>query len=197
MVDVQRGNPVLDACAAPGSKATQMSRWNRPGKVFALERRRARLKLLASKAGQSRCDNLLPVGADAEQLPFRNRFDRILLDAPCSSLGTLARNPDIKWRLMEERLPILADHQYRLLSSCAGVLVPGGRIVYSTCSTEPEENDEVVERFLGTHPAFSIAAPTPSFPEAARYLLDEQGMLRTLPERDEMDGYFAVALLRE
>jgi 16S rRNA (cytosine967-C5)-methyltransferase len=197
MLDVQRGVRVLDACAAPGSKATQMSRWSHPGKVIALERRLPRIELLASIAKQWRCDNLLPVGGDAGELPFRSPFHRILLDAPCSSLGTLARNPDIKWRLNEENLRDLADEQYRILSACAGLLAPGGHIVYSTCSTEPEENEEVVERFLSSHPGFSIAAPPPSFPEAARRLLDERGILRTLPERDAMDGYFAVALHRK
>jgi 16S rRNA (cytosine967-C5)-methyltransferase len=174
-----------------------MSRWSHPGKVYALELRPARIDLLASIAEQWKCDNLLPVGADAKALPFRTAFRRILLDAPCSSLGTVARNPDVKWRLKEDDLPRYRDRQYGLLSSCAEFLAPGGRIVYSTCSTEPEENEAVVERFLGSHPRFSLAARPTSFPDAALELLDERGILRTFPERDGMDGYFAVALQRD
>jgi 16S rRNA (cytosine967-C5)-methyltransferase len=194
---VQKGEQVLDACAAPGSKSTEMSHWCRPGMVIAVERRRRRLELMASLAKRSKCGNVIPVGADAEALPFRSPFRRILLDAPCSGLGTLARNPDIKWRLEEKDLVEYAEQQYRLLSSCAGLLAPGGRLVYSTCSTEREENEEVIHRFLRSHPGLSAVKTPESVPEGALRLLDEQGMLRTFPERDAMDGYFAVALERK
>jgi 16S rRNA (cytosine967-C5)-methyltransferase len=194
LLSVQKGDRVLDACAAPGSKATEISHWCRPGMVIALERRRRRLELMISLAKRSKCDNLIPVGADAEAPPFRVPFRRILLDAPCSSLGTLARNPDIKWRLSEKNLAEHAERQYRLLSSCTGLLAPGGRLVYSTCSTEREENEEVIQRFLLAHSGFFVANTHESVPESARHLIDKQGMLTTLPERDGMDGYFAVAL---
>jgi 16S rRNA (cytosine967-C5)-methyltransferase len=196
LLSVQKGERVLDACAAPGSKATEMSHWCRPGIVIGLERRRRRLELMTATARRLKCDNVLPVGADAEDPPFRVPFRRILLDAPCSSLGTLARNPDIKWRLSEKDLAEYAEQQVRLLSSCSGLLAPGGRLVYSTCSTEREENEDVIQRFLRTHSGFFVAKRHESLPEGARHLIDEQGMLRTHPERDAMDGYFAVALER-
>jgi 16S rRNA (cytosine967-C5)-methyltransferase len=152
---------------------------------------------MAALARRLNCDNLVPVGGDSESLPFRSSFSRILLDAPCSSLGTLARNPDVKWRLQEADLGEHASRQYRLLESCASLLAPEGRLVYATCSTEPEENEEVIKKFLHRHDEFHIAPVPESFPEGARRLIGERGELRTLPERDQMDGYYAVALSRK
>jgi 16S rRNA (cytosine967-C5)-methyltransferase len=129
-------------------------------------------------------------------LPFHNSFERILLDAPCSSLGTLARNPDIKWRLQEKDLGSHAATQGQLLASCAAQLAPGGRLVYATCSTEPEENEEVIEKFLSGHTGFSAANPPQTFPTGARHLIGPDQALRTEPGRDDVDGYYAIALTR-
>ena len=194
LLRIPTGDPILDACAAPGGKATEMSHWSHPRPVIALERRPRRLALLRSLAKHLGCDNLLPVGADAGRMPFRKPFRSIFLDVPCSSLGTLARNPDIKWRLREKDLAVHSVNQRHLLASCAGILAPGGQMVYATCSTEPEENEEVVSDFLEHHPHFRITTPPPSFPEAARKLISHDGALRTHPERDGMDGYYAAIL---
>jgi 16S rRNA (cytosine967-C5)-methyltransferase len=196
MLGPRAGNDVLDACAAPGSKATQMSRWCAPGSVIAIERRPRRLKLLADVSKRLGTRNLRPLGADAMQLPFRKKFKYILLDAPCSSLGTLARNPDIKWKLRESDFEALSQKQFQLLQSCSMALEQGGRLVYATCSTEPEENEALIGRFISEQPEFRIASPPQSFPAEAKKLLDADGTLRICPERDEMDGYYAVALER-
>lgn len=102
LLAVRPGDRVLDACAAPGAKATELARWTEPGLVIALERRPRRLELMAALARRLNCQNLIPLGGDAGALPLRGSFRTILLDAPCSSLGTLARNPDIKWRVREK-----------------------------------------------------------------------------------------------
>lgn len=194
LLDLKTGDRVLDACAAPGAKATEMAHWNHPGSVIALEYRPRRLAVMATLSKRFGCGNLLPVGGDAAKLPFHKTFSHILLDAPCSSLGTLARNPDIKWRLGEKDLGVHAKEQARLLESCADLLALGGKLVYSTCSTEPEENEDVIRHFLNRHRGFRTAAPPPSFPRQARGLLSGDGALITRPERDEMDGYYAVVL---
>jgi 16S rRNA (cytosine967-C5)-methyltransferase len=196
LLDANPGDRVLDACAAPGAKATEIARWIRPGLLIALDKRPQRLSLMSALARRLGSRNVAAAGADAGALPFRRPFARILLDAPCSSLGTLARNPDIKWRLREEDLGTHAETQGRLLESCAGLLAPGGRLVYATCSTEPEENEDVVTHFLSHHPEFELVPPAETFPEGARRLLEPDGTLRIRPERDEMDGYFGAILRR-
>ncbi len=197
MLGPKAGDDVLDACAAPGAKATELSRWCVPGSVIAVERRLARLTLMSELAKHLGCSNLRPVGGDAAQLPFRATFKHIILDAPCSSLGTLARNPDIKWRIQESDLVDLSKIQYQLLESCCQLLDREGRLVYATCSTEHEENEDLIAEFLEQHPEFRIASPPSSFPAEARKLLDDEGALRIYPERDHMDGYYAVALERK
>jgi 16S rRNA (cytosine967-C5)-methyltransferase len=149
---------------------------------------------MAALARRLGCRNLVPLGGDAGALPFRGAFRTILLDAPCSSLGTLARNPDIKWRVREKDLADFASRQVRLLTACAEILERGGRLVYSTCSTEPEENQRVIERFLEKHEGFRIAPSPESFPREARALVNDSHFLMILPERDQMDGYFAAVL---
>jgi len=196
LLDASSGERVLDACAAPGAKATEIAPWIRPGMVFALDERPKRLSLMVSLARRLGSGNVLPVAADSRALPFHKPFSRILLDAPCSSLGTLARNPDIKWRLREHELATHAARQHDLLSASAALLSPGGRLVYATCSSEPEENEEVLARFLSRNRDFAIDAPGPAFPAAAQRLLRPDGSLRTDPGRDEVDGYYAVVLTR-
>lgn len=198
LLGIQPGDRVLDACAAPGAKATEMAAWCSPGIVIALERRLRRVFLMASLARRFGRENVLPVAADAAEPPLETRttFCGILLDAPCSNLGTLARNPDIKWRMRESDLAGFGTGQLRLLESCSRHLAARGRLVYATCSTEPEENDDVIATFLQDHPELHICPPPPSFPDEARRFIDDRGVLRIFPERDGMDGYFAVILER-
>jgi len=134
--------------------------------------------------------------ANAEHsLPFRPVFTRALLDAPCSGLGTLRRDPDVKWRRRETDLGPLADAQLRMLGRTADVLVPGGRLVYSTCSSEPEENEQVIERFL-TARRDVRRSEAPVLPPAVTPLVDESGALRTLPFRDGLEAFYACVLVK-
>ena len=138
----------------------------------------------------------------AEPLPFRASFDRILVDAPCSGTGTLRRHPEIKWRLTPSGVQALAEKQLRLLTSAAEVLSAGGRMVYSTCSLEDEENRAVVKNFLSLRPDFRLlplrddaSRLRPLFHPSAGWILEKE-FLETSPARDGADGFFAAILLK-
>jgi 16S rRNA (cytosine967-C5)-methyltransferase len=191
------GERVLDACAAPGGKTAILAAAAGPaGLVVAGDRRPARIALLRATLARARAGALV-VALDAEAgLPFGPVFDRVLLDAPCSGLGTLRRDPDIKWRLRPEHLPRLATAQAAMLRHAADAVRPGGTLVYATCSSEPDENDEVVDRFLAGAPHFRAepfsAGPAPG----ARETIDDRGRLRTRPFAHGLDAFFAARLVR-
>lgn len=189
LVDVARDAVVLDVCAAPGGKATALAEVAVDGRVIALDRRSRRTALILSLAKRLGLRNVLPVTADGTRLPVTRSFPAILVDAPCSGLGTLRRNPDIKWRVALEDLPRHAELQKMLLRAAAERLAPGGRLVYATCSTEPEENEDVVSAFLAERPGFRL--------QPAPFMTTSDGFFQTTPERDDMDGYFAAILTRE
>ena len=197
MTGVQPGERVFDACASPGGKTTAMAAaMADEGLIVAADVRPRRVRLLAATVARSGASSIQVVRADAAApLPFRRPFDCVLVDAPCSGLGTVRRDPDIKWRRQEEELSRNAEFQGRLLGSLADNVRAGGRLVYATCSSEPEENEEVVERFLAAHPDFSRAVPE-TLPDAVRPLIDPVGSLRTSPARDSLEAFFAAALVK-
>ena len=123
-------------------------------------------------------------------LPLSTRFDKILVDAVCSGTGTLRRNPEIRWRLRADDLARLAGLQHRLLDNAAGLLKPGGTLVYATCSLEPEENDQVVERFLARHPGFRLRLPD----DEGLKPHCRDGFLRLPPPVTQSDGVFAAVM---
>jgi 16S rRNA (cytosine967-C5)-methyltransferase len=133
-----------------------------------------------------------------EGLPFRaDAFDLILVDAPCSGLGTLRREPEIRWRRTEADLARFADRQRRMLHEAAAALRPGGLLIYSTCSSEPEENEAVAAAFLDAHPRFQGVDPRVwPLPPRVDELIDDAGHLRTLPHRHALEAFFAAAFLR-
>jgi 16S rRNA (cytosine967-C5)-methyltransferase len=138
------------------------------------------------------------VAVDAmSPLPFSATFDRVLIDVPCSGLGTLRRDPDLKWSRTEADLPRLAGDARTMLEHAAGAVREGGCLVYATCSSEPEENEAVVTAFLHSHPDFTVERPAAvsAVPDLDR-VIDSAGYLRTLPFRDDVDAFFAAALRR-
>lgn len=192
------GERVLDVCAAPGGKtlilAADMAKpAPAPGSLLvAGDRRPARIRLLAATlraAGVS----VPVVGLDATQpLPFAATFDRVLLDAPCSGLGTLRRDPDLKWLRTPDDLPRLAAVERGMLARTAAVVRPGGQLIYATCSSEPEENLDVVRAFLAVDARFDLAP----FAQQAAGLLSREGCLVTTPPAHGLDAFFAARLVR-
>ena len=195
MTGVRTGERVLDACASPGGKTTAMAAaMSDRGLIVAMDVRARRVRLLADTVRKSGARSIKVVQADASvPTPFATRFDCVLVDAPCTGLGTLRRDPDIKWRRVDGDLSTAADFQVRLLDVLSQSVAAGGRIVYATCSSEPDENDQVVDRFLDIHPEFTVAPPD-EVPDSIRPLIEPSGYLRTLPFRDGLEAFFAVAL---
>jgi 16S rRNA (cytosine967-C5)-methyltransferase len=166
------------------------------GVIVATDVRGRRVELLARTVDASGAHSVQVVRADAERpLPFAPVFDAVLLDAPCSGLGIVRRDPDVKWRRQETDLAPLAAAQRRLLEQTAAVLRPGGRLIYATCSSEPEENDQVVDAFLESRPDFRPGEPA-ALSGAARELVDVTGRFRTLPHRDALEAFFAATLVK-
>lgn len=183
----------LDACAAPGGKATLVGDLvGTGGVVVAGELVPARRRTLAALVARWGVPNVHVVGADGLRPPFHGGFDTVLLDAPCSGLGTLARHPDVRWRVLPEDLPRHAKRQGALLDALAQVVRPGGRLVYATCSSEPEENEDVVARFLERRRDFQVLA-LPAWAEPFR----DGAAVRTHPETHGGDAFYAVVLGRQ
>ena len=196
--DARPGERALDLCAAPGGKTLLLARAIAPGgEIVAADRRQARVALLAERLAAAGTGAPI-VRLDATRpLPLRPVFDLVLLDAPCSGLGTISRDPDVRWARAPADLDTFAATQRTMLREAAAVVRPGGRLVYATCSSEPEENTEVVDGFLGERHDFALRPVTFSA-EVARPsdLVDARGCLRTLPPRHGIDAYFAAVLAR-
>jgi len=206
---VGHGSQVLDCCAAPGGKTAAVADRNPDSEMVAVELHphRARLlqKLLSapSPAGGSGRGIISIVAGDARDLPFARKFDRVLADVPCSGTGTLSRNPEIKWRLTPEDLGDLQARQLAIMQSAMAQVVAGGRVIYSTCSLEQEENEDVVERALAGDLSFRIVDCGTElerlrqngdliFPDSSS--LTRGPYLRTLPGVHPCDGFFAAIL---
>jgi 16S rRNA (cytosine967-C5)-methyltransferase len=194
------GEQVLDLCASPGGKTMVMASdlGLTPGTVaaglVAADHRSARVRLLADTLRSAQVPVHL-VRLDARRpLPFGSTFDAVLVDAPCSGLGTLSRDPDLKWSRSAGQFASLAADQRRMLRAAADAVRPGGRLVYATCSSEPEETSEIVDSFLVEDQRFSLSPMTA--PAVPPQMIDARGCLVTLPPRDGIDAYFAVLLVR-
>lgn len=187
---------VLDLCAAPGGKTVGLAeRAGSGGLVVASDFRPGRIALLRRFLARMQSGRVPIVRLDATApLPFDRVFDCVLVDAPCSGLGALRRDPDIRWRRTPDDLPGLAAAQLAMLCRASETVRPGGRLVYATCSAEPEENEEVVERFRAGHPEYDVLAPDPG-PVTPR-VFDHDGYLRTLPFRDGVEAFFGAVLVR-
>lgn len=203
LLSAQPGHSVLDLCSAPGMKSSLIAEDMRQGIMVVCDRSLRRMRTL-SKLTQTAWTSgvrLFKIVLDAEQpLPLSARFDRVLVDAPCSGTGTLARNPEIKWRLAPEDIPRLAERQARILQQGLTLVRAGGRLVYSTCSLEPEENEAVVAKALETFPGYrkltaeELRAEFPAFAG----LFGDDGAFRTWPgAQQQKDGFFAVVFERD
>jgi 16S rRNA (cytosine967-C5)-methyltransferase len=200
LLGAESGDTVVDCCAAPGSKALQLAEQvGSTGEVIALDLHANRLGLIRRDARRLELSNLRVLQRDATQnfdLRGAQRFRRMLIDAPCSGVGVLRRNPDARWRLAPEDVTRLAELQLALLRSAVRYLDDEGVVVYSVCSVDPAETVGVVKTFLESEPALRQDDAAPWLPEPARELVDEEGALRCFPHHHGCDGFFAVRLVR-
>lgn len=192
------GPLLLDTCASPGGKATAFAEAvGADGRVIACDVRARRMTLLRKTVARTGADNVRLVRADVLQtLPFRAAFDTVVVDAPCSGLGTLRRDPDIKWRRRESELPSLASAQLRMLANAAARVARGGRLVYATCSSEPEENEQVADRFLASTAGFRAIDARTAHPDLPPDLVDARGHFRTAPDRHGLEAFFGAVFER-
>ncbi len=199
LLDPKPEDAILDMCAAPGGKSTHIAQLlNNQGSIFAVDKYDAKIRMLKENAERLGVTNTEFIQDDASnftsELITSRKFDKILLDVPCSGLGVLSKKPDIRWKREIEDIINLSRIQSKLLESASGFVKPGGVIVYSTCTTEPEENMDVVKEFLSAHPEFSID-------NASKYidreLVNDDGCMETFPHRHNIDGAFAARLVRQ
>jgi 16S rRNA (cytosine967-C5)-methyltransferase len=195
LLDPRPGETVADVCAAPGTKTGHIAAlMGDRGRVIAFDRDGPRLSLVRESAARLGLASVETHAGTVETLAprFAEACDRVLVDAPCSNLGVLRRNPDVKWRRTPEDIAAARRHQQDILGAAAGMVRPGGVLVYATCSLEPEENDEVVRGLRDARPEFLVDSPPVAFPIA----LDADGMLRCRPDRHGTDGFTACRLRR-
>jgi 16S rRNA (cytosine967-C5)-methyltransferase len=187
---------IWDACAAPGGKTAIMGKiCGDFGRIIASDLRSERATRMAQFLKNSGLPNAEVLVADArQQAPFRDRFDAVLADVPCSGLGTMRRNPEIKWRFRKKEFADLQSNQKKILHSVSERVRVGGWLLYSTCSTEPEENEQVVRTFLQAYPGFCLQKP--AYPPGIEKWVGRDSMVRTYPGKRLWDGFFAALMMR-
>ena len=196
LVDPQPGEVVADLCAAPGGKSVHLAElMGDGGRVIALDKTGSRLKKVRQNYDRIGITSIELLEGDAREVrTWDGRCDRVLVDAPCSGLGTLNRHADARWRQSPESIEALVVLQGEILASAARWVKPGGRLVYSTCTLHPAENEGVVRSFLAQHPEWAIdrvSESNPVFP-----LVGAEGWIRVVPHQQDMDGFFMVRLKR-
>ncbi|MBU0544680.1 MAG: 16S rRNA (cytosine(967)-C(5))-methyltransferase RsmB [Proteobacteria bacterium] len=201
LLDPRAGDSVLDACAGLGGKTGHIGQlMKNSGKITALDIDKEKLDKLNHEMARLGITNVTTVIEDMENplllKEYYGQFDRILIDAPCSNMGVLRRNPDVKWKLQEKNLVRYKKKQLLFLDNLADLLKPSGIMVYAVCSTEPEENEEVIKEFLIKRPDFGIDKNMLYLPESSGVFLNSSGFIKTYPHLNNMDGFFSVRLAR-
>ena len=192
------GARVLDTCASPGGKTTAIAAaMDGRGLLVACDVRDRRVELLRRTVAASGATNVRVVQANLLQpLPFTAPFDLVFVDAPCSGLGTLRRDPDIRWRRREADLPAFAAAELTMLQHAADAVAPGGRLIYATCSSEPDENEGVADAFLATTPGFTPIDARAASPQLPESVVDARGHLNTQPHLHGLDAFFGAVFER-
>jgi 16S rRNA (cytosine967-C5)-methyltransferase len=201
LVAPKRGEMVVDFCAGAGGKTLLLGAMMRSsGRLYAFDVAEKRLANLKPRLARSGLSNVHPVRIESENdikvKRLAGKLDRVLVDAPCSGLGTLRRNPDLKWRQSPESVAELTQKQAAILTAAARLVKPGGRLVYATCSLLQEENDDIISAFLAAHPDFAALNAAEILSRQGIALGDEDA-LRLLPHVHGSDGFFAVAMERK
>jgi 16S rRNA (cytosine967-C5)-methyltransferase len=201
LVAPRRGEMVADFCAGAGGKSLALGALMRnTGRLYAFDVSEKRLHNLGQRLKRSGLSNLHSQVITSERDPklkrLAGKFDRVLVDAPCSGLGTLRRNPDLKWRQTPQDIDELTAKQAAILDSAARLVKPGGRLVYATCSLLHEENEAIAETFLANHPEFEATNASEILAQQ-QIPLDTGPYLKLLPQQHGTDGFFAVAMTRK
>jgi 16S rRNA (cytosine967-C5)-methyltransferase len=196
-LDPQPGETILDLCAGTGGKTTHIAAlMGNKGRIVALdnqEKKLESLRVMSIRMGVTCVEPLCRDGRESPAADLLEAFDRVLVDAPCTGLGTLRRNPEIKWRLAPGDIGQAVTRQSELLDGAARYLKKGGRLVYSTCSLLPEENEDNICAFLSRHGEFRHETPTGTIPADC---IEGNGFMKTLPHRHDMDGFFSALLVK-
>ena len=201
ILGARRGEMVVDFCAGAGGKTLALGAFMRnTGRLYAFDVSEKRLSKLKPRMARSGLSNVHPVliahERDAKVKRLAGKIDRVLVDAPCSGLGTLRRNPDVKWRQKPDAIAEMQEKQASILDGAARLLKSGGRLVYATCSLLNEENDMIVEQFLATHPDFELVPMNQVLAEQ-KIPLEMDNYLKLLPHKHHTDGFFAAVLERK
>jgi 16S rRNA (cytosine967-C5)-methyltransferase len=197
LVDPQPGETIVDACAAPGGKTMHLAElMGDRGTVWACDRTPSRLKKLQQNVDRLGLQSIQVQVGDSRNLPhFTGKCERVLIDSPCSGLGTLNRHADARWRQTPDSVQDLSQLQQELLAAAASWTAPQGVIVYSTCTLHPLENESVIQKFLNLHQNWRIDRPEAASPTAP--FVTEAGWIKVLPHQHRMDGFFMVRLKRQ
>ena len=199
LLSPKAGDTVVDLCSAPGGKSTHLAELIKDrGRIYAVELHSHRLRLVEKAAARLGLQSILPVMADGRSVERQDLSEpsAVLVDAPCSGLGVIRRLPEIKWRRREEDLPALQTLQIELLSAAARILPPGGKLLYSVCTGEPEETARVVDAFTSANRQFSLEDLLPLLPKTLRNGLDDSQTVTLWPQRHDLDGFY-MALWRK
>jgi 16S rRNA (cytosine967-C5)-methyltransferase len=199
VVDPAAGDMVIDACAAPGGKATHIALLGGTGcRLIAVDKNERRMEAMRKTVSRLGISNIETIVGDSTRLQdlLSEKAAIIIVDAPCSGLGTLRRNPELKWRRTPEDLDELKRLQISLLCGCSDNLAPGGALVYSVCTFTAEETTGVIEEFLRDRRDFKPADATPYLPEALRDSADGDGFIQIMPHKHGMEGMFIARLER-
>jgi 16S rRNA (cytosine967-C5)-methyltransferase len=194
LLDVTPGMRVLDACAAPGGKTAHAAALVGGGDVVALDVRLAGATRILREARRLGANAVRVLVGDARRPPLRGAFDAVLVDAPCSGLGTLRRHPEVRWRRRPEDVARLAVLQRQILDGVGPLVRPGGTLVYAVCTLVREENADLIRDFLASSPRFAVDDLSRGVTGRLRSALTPDGFLRTLPHRDDLDGFFIARL---
>jgi 16S rRNA (cytosine967-C5)-methyltransferase len=201
LVEAKRSEMVVDFCAGAGGKSLLLgAAMASTGRVYAFDVSEKRLTNLGPRLKRSGLSNITPQKIDSENdariKRLAGKIDRVLVDAPCTGLGTLRRNPDLKWRQTDQALKELNVKQAAILKSASRLAKPGGRLIYATCSFLPQENEQIVAGFLASHPDFKLV-PASSIVARLKLPLKDMGeYFRLSPQQHGTDGFFAAVMER-
>jgi len=198
MLGPDRGALIADCAAAPGGKTSHLAELAGPGgRVIAIDIKPRGLRAAREVCARLGHRNVEFVCADVSSaMPLREKsFDCVLIDAPCTGIGTLREHPEIRWRVAPADFDRMSRLQLRMIINAAALLKPGGSMVYSVCSIAPAEGEKVIEEFLKANSSFGIDSHPPGY-DAMKGLLDDRGIMRTRPDLGGLDGFFAARLIR-